>query len=73
MVVATLSDGENFGELSLITLAKVKDHSNKMGELHISDRMFGDDMQYQRRKATCLTIEDCDLLTISKELSHQLY
>jgi hypothetical protein len=44
-----------------------------MGELHISDRMFGDDLQYQRRKATCLTIEDCDLLAISKELSHQLY
>ena len=44
-----------------------------MGELHVSDRMFGDDMQYQRRKATCLTIENCDLLAINKELSHQLY
>ena len=63
VVVATLNDGEQFGELSLISLNKLQDSAMKT---------IGAG-QFQRRKATCLTVEHCDLLAISKEVSIQLY
>lgn len=83
IVVSTLNDGDQFGELSLISVNNIQDHSNKQGEFHISDLMDKEDF-YKRRKATCLvsntcfhyifqTVEDCDLLVLSKELSIELY
>jgi hypothetical protein len=53
VVVSTLNDGDQFGELSLISVNNIQDHSNKQGELHISDFMDKEDF-YRRRKATCL-------------------
>jgi CRP-like cAMP-binding protein len=70
VVVATLCDGDQFGELSLISLNKVQDNSNKQGEVISIERQHN---EFQRRKATCITVEQCDLLVLSKELSVELY
>ena len=51
VVVATLSDGDQFGELSLINMNKVQDHSNKQGEV-VS--LHGHKEEFQRRKASCI-------------------
>jgi len=68
--VATLNDGEQFGELSLIKLDQLKDHS-KAGEIQEIPKK--QDEQFARRKATCLTVEMSDLLAIPKDVSALLY
>jgi CRP-like cAMP-binding protein len=51
VVIATLSDGDHFGELSLISLSRVQDNSNKQQEVLSLNK---DPTEFLRRKATCL-------------------
>jgi len=63
IVVSTLNDGDQFGELSLISVNNIQDHSNKQGEFHISDLMDKEDF-FKRRKATCLVSNLCFYLLL---------
>jgi hypothetical protein len=56
VVVATMNDGEQFGELSLINLEKIEGNASNLNEVNLAEEQKAQ-KQCARRKATCITVE----------------
>lgn len=70
IVVAILKDGDHFGELGLIDQDKL-DHQIHALE---GDRRKGHEhIRFAKRKASCITTEETDLLVLNKEICTELY
>ncbi len=66
VVVATLDDGDQFGELSLIKLSNLHDNS-KQGEIQTID--LSKPTEYAKRKATCIV----RFIVSHSQSSHRLW
>lgn len=71
IIVALLKDGDHFGELGLIDQTNIEDNIKDTAFLH--DKYIEFKHTYARRKASCITAEETDMLMLNKELCFLLY
>jgi CRP-like cAMP-binding protein len=72
VVVALLKDGDHFGELGTVSTQNIDENIKDTGLLH-NDYRNWIKQTYQKRKATCITAEDTDMLVLDKEVCYLLY
>ena len=72
IVLALLKDGDHFGELGLIDQEKIEQQINEAehpdGEVNVKVKD-----KFARRKASCITAEETDMLVLDRQVCRELY
>lgn len=71
VVEALLNDGDHFGELGLIDQDLIRKQT-KTGT-YVGDDILAEKLKFAKRKASCITAEETDLLVVQPKLSNFLF